>query len=225
MFSIWLFSWVLICTVSYECGTPFLSIDSPVWVFQIRINFIYCNHHCRSDMATMESRVNISTKVRTKAQEDSAWVWVWDVCAGKEQLERTGAGSGWVGGARQMLLVGACLGSDCVDYADPLWLPRRRLRAAGSGRLNSMNSKPADNTRNKNNNNNSSNNVHFEWRQRQQKKENKRCQLQNWTICNSPCSVLMKVWLLLSLRILLRKKDICASLAVAYVTYQLTFWP
>jgi len=28
--------------------TPFSSIDSPVWLFQIRINFIYCNHHCCS---------------------------------------------------------------------------------------------------------------------------------------------------------------------------------
>lgn len=57
-----------------KCATPFLSIDSPVWLFQIRINFIYCNHHCRSDMATMESRVNTSAKVRTSTKTVIGWV-------------------------------------------------------------------------------------------------------------------------------------------------------
>lgn len=59
-----------------KCATPFLSIDSPVWLFQIRINFIYCNHHCRSDMATMESRVNTSAKVRTNTKTVIGCLWV-----------------------------------------------------------------------------------------------------------------------------------------------------
>lgn len=82
-FDFFLFSWIffglfMVSRFSQrgeqnKCATPFLSIDSPVWLFQIRINFIYCNHHCRSDMATMESRVNTSSssssaKVRTSTK-------------------------------------------------------------------------------------------------------------------------------------------------------------
>lgn len=71
-----------------KCATPFLSIDSPVWLFQIRINFIYCNHHCRSDMATMESRVNTtsSAKVRTSTKNcHRMGRWVYRGGAGSER--------------------------------------------------------------------------------------------------------------------------------------------